>query len=172
MVEDQRDIDTDVHFPEAVSYTHLNAVAASGGVYYSKWIFGNDNLVGITGMAGMLATVVGFILSKPIIARLGIKRTICVGLLGAALLAGVRCFVQMCIRDSRYTGITGPLAEIQKHHVLKLVDLFDGPDLFTFLNIIIHELVGLLNIHAARDRTHHTCFYCGTDKNIFGMTQR
>ena len=72
----------------------------------------------------------------------------------------------------RYTGITGPLAEIQKHHVLKLVDLFDGPDLFTFLNIIIHELVGLLNIHAARDRTHHTCFYCGTDKNIFGMTQR
>ena len=70
-----------------------NAVAASGGVYYSKWIFGNDNLVGITGMAGMLATVVGFILSKPIIARLGIKRTICVGLLGAALLAGVRCFV-------------------------------------------------------------------------------
>ena len=26
----------------------------------------------------------------------------------------------------RYTGITGTLTEIQKHHILKLIDLFDG----------------------------------------------
>lgn len=89
-----------------------NAVVASGGVYYSKWIFGNDNLVGITGMAGMLATVVGFILSKPIIARLGIKRTICVGLLGAALLAGVRCFVPTNFMVCVVTGMLGGFVQI------------------------------------------------------------
>ena len=61
-----------------------SGIAASGSIYYCKWIFGNDNLVGIIGAAGMLATVVGFILSKPIIAGLGIKRTISIGLLGAA----------------------------------------------------------------------------------------
>ena len=56
-----------------------SGIAASGSIYYCKWIFGNDNLVGIIGAAGMLATVVGFILSKPIIAGLGIKRTISIG---------------------------------------------------------------------------------------------
>lgn len=70
-----------------------SGIAASGSIYYCKWIFGNDNLVGIIGAAGMLATVVGFILSKPIIAGLGIKRTISIGLLGAAILAGIRCFI-------------------------------------------------------------------------------
>lgn len=89
-----------------------NAVAASGAVYYSKWIFGNDNLVGITGMAGMLATVVGFILSKPIIARLGIKRTICAGLLGATLFAGVRCFVPTNFMVCVATGMLGSFVQI------------------------------------------------------------
>lgn len=89
-----------------------NAVAASGAVYYSKWIFGNDNLVGITGMAGMLATVVGFILSKPIIACLGIKRTICAGLLSAALLAGVRCFVPTNFMVCVATGMLGSFVQI------------------------------------------------------------
>lgn len=37
-----------------------SGIAASSGVYYCKWIFGNDNLVGLIGAAGMLATVVGF----------------------------------------------------------------------------------------------------------------
>ena len=68
-----------------------SGIAASGSIYYCKWIFGNDNLVGIIGAAGMLATVVGFILSKPIIAGLGIRCfiptnfTVCVvtGLLGS-----------------------------------------------------------------------------------------
>ena len=42
------------------------AVAAASGTYYAKWIFGNDNLVAVIGAAGMLATVIGFVVSKPI----------------------------------------------------------------------------------------------------------
>ncbi|MBQ3424652.1 MAG: MFS transporter [Clostridia bacterium] len=69
-----------------------SAVAASSGTYYCKWIFGNDNLVAILGAAGMLGTLVGFVVSKPIINKFGVKGTVDIGLLGAAFFAGIRCF--------------------------------------------------------------------------------
>lgn len=68
-----------------------SAVAASGGTYYAKWIFGNDNLVAIIGSFGLLATLAGFILSKPIISKLGVTKTVQLGLLGAAIPALIRC---------------------------------------------------------------------------------
>lgn len=70
-----------------------SAVAASSGTYYAKWIFGNDNLVAVIGSFGMLATLLGFILSKPIIAKLGVTRTVQLGLLGAAVPALIRCIL-------------------------------------------------------------------------------
>lgn len=51
------------------------AVAAASGTYYAKWIFGNDNLVAVIGAAGMLATVIGFVVSKPIISKLGVTKS-------------------------------------------------------------------------------------------------
>lgn len=47
-----------------------SAIAASSGAYYCKWIFGNDNLVAIAGSAGLLSTLLGFVLSNPIIKKL------------------------------------------------------------------------------------------------------
>lgn len=89
-----------------------NAVAGSGGAYYCKWIFGNDNLVGIIGAVGMLATVLGFVLSKPIIARLGVTKTIYVGTLGAAIAAGVRCFVPQNLTVYIITSLIGSFIQI------------------------------------------------------------
>ena len=66
-----------------------NAISASSAAYYTKWIFGNDNLVALLGGLGLAATVVGFILSKPIIAKLGVTKTVSFGCLGAALFAGI-----------------------------------------------------------------------------------
>lgn len=68
-----------------------NSLAGTAGTYYSKWIFGNDNLVAMVGAFGMISTVVGFVLSKPILSKLGVKKTVSVGLLGAAISAGIRC---------------------------------------------------------------------------------
>lgn len=68
-----------------------NGISASAGTYYSKWIFGNDNLVAVTGSFGLLATILGFIFSKPIIAKLGVKKTVNFGLLGGAAMAAVKC---------------------------------------------------------------------------------
>ena len=89
-----------------------SGITASGGTYYCKWIFGNDNLVGLIGAVGMLATVVGFVLSKPIIAGLGIKRTISIGLLGAAVLAGIRCFVPTNFAVYVVTSLLGSFVQI------------------------------------------------------------
>lgn len=89
-----------------------NAISGASGTYYCKWIFGNDNLVGILGAMGMLATVIGFILSKPIIAKLGVTRTIQVGLLGAAITAAVRCFIPTNLTVYMVTGLVGSFIQI------------------------------------------------------------
>lgn len=68
-------------------------VAGSAGTYYCKWIFGNDNLVAIIGALGLLATIIGFAISQPIIRGFGIKQTIYIGLVGAAAMAGIRCIM-------------------------------------------------------------------------------
>ena len=90
----------------------IYGLTAGAGVYYCKWIFGNDNLVGLIGAAGMLATVVGFFLSKPIISGLGIKRTISIGLLGAAILAGIRCFIPTNFTVYVVTSLLGSFVQI------------------------------------------------------------
>lgn len=89
-----------------------NAISASAGTYYCKWIFGNDNLVAILGAAGMLATVLGFVLSKLIISKLGVKRTVSFGLLIAAAMAAVRCFVPASLPVYFVTGLIGSFAQI------------------------------------------------------------
>lgn len=89
-----------------------NSVTASSGTYYCKWIFGNDNLVGILGAVGMLATVVGFVLSKPIIAKLGVTKTVLMGTLGAAVSAGIRCFAPANFTVYMVTGLAGSFIQI------------------------------------------------------------
>lgn len=89
-----------------------NTISGSGGTYYCKWIFGNDSLVGLLGAAGMLATVVGFALSKPIIAKLGVTKTIYVGLLGAAIPAAVRCIMPTNFVVYMVTGLVGSFIQI------------------------------------------------------------
>lgn len=89
-----------------------NAIVGSGGTYYCKWIFGNDSLVGLLGAVGMLATVLGFALSKPIIAKLGVTKTIYVGLLGVAIPAAVRCFIPTNFMVYMVTGLIGSFVQI------------------------------------------------------------
>lgn len=89
-----------------------NAISGSSGAYYCKWIFGNDGLVGLLGAVGMLATVIGFILSKPIIAKLGVTRTVNIGLLGAAITAAVRSLIPTNFTVYMVTGLLGSFIQI------------------------------------------------------------
>lgn len=51
-------------------------LANSSGTYYAKWIYGNDNLIGIQGMVGLIPTILGFALVGPMIKHLGITKTL------------------------------------------------------------------------------------------------
>lgn len=89
-----------------------NSIVSASGTYYCKWIFGNDNLVAMVGAIGMLATVIGFILSKPIIVKLGVKKTIYMGLFGAVFAAGVRCLVPANMTIYIGVGLISSFAQI------------------------------------------------------------
>ena len=89
-----------------------NAVSASSSAYYTKWIFGNDNLVALLGGLGLVATIVGFVLSKPIIAKLGVTRTVSFGCLGAALFAGIRCLAPASLVMYAVTSLLGSFVQI------------------------------------------------------------
>lgn len=89
-----------------------NSLAGSAGTYYCKWIFGNDNLVAVVGSVGMIATVLGFVLSNKIIGWLGVRKTVSAGLLGAALMAGVRCFVPANFPIYVATSLIGSFVQI------------------------------------------------------------
>lgn len=89
-----------------------NSLTGSAGTYYCKWIFGNDNLVAILGSAGMIATVIGFVLSSKIIHKLGVRNTIYFGLLGASAMAGIRCFAPAHFQLYMVTSLIGSFVQI------------------------------------------------------------
>ena len=54
----------------------LYGINGASGAYYAKWIYGNDNLMGIMGAVGMIPTLLGFILVGPMIKHLGVTKTL------------------------------------------------------------------------------------------------
>lgn len=70
----------------------LYGITSSSGTYYAKWIYGNDNLMGIMGAVGLLPTLVGFILVGPMIKRLGVTKTLKVSFAIGAVATIVRIF--------------------------------------------------------------------------------
>lgn len=50
----------------------------SGGTYYAKYILGNDNIVALFGAVGLIPTLLGFILTGPMVSKLGMTKT-CMG---------------------------------------------------------------------------------------------
>lgn len=48
----------------------------SSGTYYAKWIYGNDNLMGIMGAVGMIPTLLGFLTVGLFIKFLGVTKTL------------------------------------------------------------------------------------------------
>lgn len=56
----------------------IYGLTAASGAYYCKWIFGDDNLVGILGTIGMIPTILGFVLVGPMVKKLGVTKTLLV----------------------------------------------------------------------------------------------
>lgn len=71
----------------------LYTLNGSTGVYYTKYILGDENLVGIMGAVGLIPTVIGFAVVGPMIKKFGLAKTAQIGLLLGIIAAGIRCFV-------------------------------------------------------------------------------
>lgn len=97
-------------FNTIVSVT--NTISGSAATYYCKWIFGDDNLVAMVGAFGMLGTVVGFLISTPIIKKYGARNSILIGLGGSALFAAIRCLAPANMIMYIVTGALGSCVQI------------------------------------------------------------
>lgn len=67
-------------------------VSGASGAYYCKWIFGDDNLVGVLGAMGLIPALLGYILARPMIGKLGVKKTIY-----ACLVIGIGGSIVKCL---------------------------------------------------------------------------
>lgn len=89
-----------------------NMAAGTASTYYCKWIFGNDNLTAVLGAFGLLGTVIGFAISKPIIQKIGVKGAINYGLLGTVGAMIIRCFAPSNMVLFTITGVLSSLMQM------------------------------------------------------------
>ena len=85
------------------------ALGGAGGVYYAKWILGDENLVGLLGAVGFLPFLIGFAIIGPLSKRFGITNIIRVGLVLAILASVVRSFnpysLELTLATSFFSGL-------------------------------------------------------------------
>lgn len=89
-----------------------NTISATSNTYYCKWIFGNDNLVAMLGAFGLLGTIIGFGISKPVISKLGVKGAINFGLWGTIISMAIRCVIPTNIVVYTATGVISSLMQM------------------------------------------------------------
>lgn len=67
-------------------------ISGASGIYYCKWIYGDDNLIAILGAIGLIPTLVGFILVGPMIKKLGVTKTLKVSIFIGMVTTALRIF--------------------------------------------------------------------------------
>ncbi|MNZ85641.1 Glucuronide carrier protein [compost metagenome] len=84
----------------------------STGVYYTKYILGNENLVGVMGAVGLVPVFLGFILVGPMIKRFGLARTARIGMILGFIASLIRCFMPYSFVAALVLGGLSTLATI------------------------------------------------------------
>lgn len=88
------------------------AIQQTSGPYYMKWIFGDDNLVGIIGGLNLIPTLLGFLLAGPIISKLGVKRTVRYSILFGIVATLVKCLFPTNFNINVGAGLIATFASI------------------------------------------------------------
>lgn len=89
-----------------------NTISGSSTGYYTKWIFGNDNLVALLGGLAFGGTIVGFLISQPLINKVGIRKTVYIGSIGYAISAAIRCLFPDNLVVFAATSILGSCVQL------------------------------------------------------------
>ncbi len=101
----------------------MYAITGASGAYYCKWIFGNDNLVGILGAIGLIPTVLGFALARPMIGKLGVRKTVY-----TCLVIGVIGSIAKCLFPVNFmvNAIGGCIVSFANIPIMCLYGVFTG----------------------------------------------
>ena len=71
----------------------LYTLNGSTGIYYTKYILGNENLIGIMGAVGLVPVFLGFVMVGPMIKKFGLTRTARLGMILGIVSSLIRCFM-------------------------------------------------------------------------------
>lgn len=71
----------------------MYVLSGSTGVYYTKYILGNENLVGVMGAVGLIPVILGFIVVGPMIKKFGLAKAARIALLLGIIASLIRCFM-------------------------------------------------------------------------------
>lgn len=71
----------------------VSVLNASTGIYYTKYILGNENLIGIMGAVGLIPVVVGFVAVGPMTKKYGPAKTVRMALILGIVASLIRCFI-------------------------------------------------------------------------------
>lgn len=88
------------------------ALSGATGIYYTKYILGNENLVGIMGAVGLIPVVLGFVAVGPMIKKFGLAKTARIALLLGAIAAIIRCFMPYSFTAALVLGGVATFATI------------------------------------------------------------
>lgn len=88
------------------------SLSASTGIYYAKYILGNENLVGIMGAVGVIPVVIGFMLVGPMVKKFGLTRTTRITLFAGIIANIVRVFTPYSFISALVCGAVTTFATI------------------------------------------------------------
>lgn len=88
------------------------SLSTSGGTYYAKYILGNDNIVALLGAVGLVPTFLGFILTGPLVSKLGMTKTCMVSCVLGVAACLVRVFTPYSIATCIVCGAVITFANI------------------------------------------------------------
>jgi sugar (glycoside-pentoside-hexuronide) transporter len=71
----------------------MYVLSGSTGIYYTKYILGNENLVGVMGAVGLIPVILGFIAVGPMIKKFGLAKAARIALLLGIIASLIRCFM-------------------------------------------------------------------------------
>lgn len=87
-------------------------LSGSTGVYYTKYILGNENLVGIMGAVGLIPVILGFAAVGPMIKKFGLAKTARIGIVLGIFASFIRCFMPYSFSAALILGGIGTFATI------------------------------------------------------------
>lgn len=87
-------------------------LSSMSGVYYMKWIFGNDDLVATVGALGVIPSIIGFIIATPMVKKWGVIKTLRITTIIAIVAMAIRSLVPTNFIVYIITSLIVTLAQI------------------------------------------------------------